>query len=1242
MSFPVSCPLTSLLFSTSFSVWCQSKNKTVSCSADESCCVMEVTRDFVTVVAVEGASVEEFVTVLSVGCEAPDGAEDVLVYRLPGERLGFGLKFEGGTSTSEKVRRLFIQSCAPDSPASRARCSWGSLQEGDEVLEIDSVPVTAMTRLDCVRSLKDSHVVIKLLVRHPAPPPIPPRRKTQSAGVLGPPTAFADVPPEPEVYLDLLAQEELNCLTDTGSDDTGSSISTVLGPFDQLEEETLQPPVNFQDAPLTYGDETLQPPKPAPRKDIQCRFRSGKKRPPPPPPPRNDRPQCLLNVQTIAVVETDGGDLPRLVDVVPKSFPETEEVQEASAEEAVPVVTDWQEHSLAVTYNGPLVVDGKGKVSKAMQSRTVVKREEGNPCQFKEGRAALTGNNAGSPEADGRDNSSHIETENNPVDTDILHIRSENDEREPTEREGQVLVDIQETEFVGKENEKNQSLGKQNQKSVPLLLDMEDRPVSTVSEERMFLERPARAENEENGPAAVHIQDKKPLSADEEHNRHVEMAEISSEDKPVETLCGDRSSEVAGNNENIFVVTGNKGNKSAGAGCQEYRFKTSSLKEDRPVVTDSNGNVPMVNGNKGSRPEVTLPEDKWSTGVKNDGNILQVADIREHVCVAAGINSGAELAAIPMYMEENRPVITEMKEKRPVDTRIEENWPLERGVKETRPVELGIMENWPAETGIKEKRFEEEGIKEILPVEMRLKEAGPVETIMKEKGSVEIEIKENWPVEKGIREKMPVETEIKENWHTEKGIQEKRSVEKEGKESWPVEVGIKEKGSVETGVKENGLVETGIKENYLLEKENEAWARIEEKGPLESEIKEREPVDTGVNEKWHVETGIKRKMPLEIHTKENRIVETGVKENNYVVAETTDYISVGGEIVENNLVLTKNTNKRLGVSESKENNSRVIKNKVTKRVENGPVAKVNTKTDALENNRKENAGFLSSSKEDSLLVSQSAENTAIVAKNVESENLVELENKELSLAGLDSHAGTCNKGSIPAVSEKKKDSPVVPEGKEIISTVTKNFENSQPGTTSIGHTSEVIRMKEKSFVVTENQVSRPVKITNVDGDMTECMTHSLENRPVECVSVMSTSEESKEHINKTGSKYMETEHCARTVTAETGSASDAPSQEVECISKLSLETTFLEVPKDAFMVAVPQKHDIHSDSDEEDFLLDLPEMELLEQGGTVFQPATGALLTASDATFFPFRCWGPTSHLATIGEDEEEDVSSQG
>lgn len=96
------------------------------------------------------SSAESFVTVLSIGtgskqqdklpeqttANGVDPAhpeEEVEVYRLPGERLGFGLKFEGGNKTSEKVRRLFIQSCAEQSPASRAKCSWGNLGEGDEV-----------------------------------------------------------------------------------------------------------------------------------------------------------------------------------------------------------------------------------------------------------------------------------------------------------------------------------------------------------------------------------------------------------------------------------------------------------------------------------------------------------------------------------------------------------------------------------------------------------------------------------------------------------------------------------------------------------------------------------------------------------------------------------------------------------------------------------------------------------------------------------------------------------------------------------------------------------------------------------------------------------------------------------------------------------------------------------------------------------------------------------------------------
>lgn len=96
---------------------------------------------------------ENFVTVLSIGNRKKDDEqspaagknvsngimeghleEEVEVFRLPGERLGFGLKFEGGNKTAERVRRLFVQSCAEQSPASRAKCSWGTLGEGDEVM----------------------------------------------------------------------------------------------------------------------------------------------------------------------------------------------------------------------------------------------------------------------------------------------------------------------------------------------------------------------------------------------------------------------------------------------------------------------------------------------------------------------------------------------------------------------------------------------------------------------------------------------------------------------------------------------------------------------------------------------------------------------------------------------------------------------------------------------------------------------------------------------------------------------------------------------------------------------------------------------------------------------------------------------------------------------------------------------------------------------------------------------------
>uniref|UniRef100_A0A146LUS4 Pro-interleukin-16 n=1 Tax=Lygus hesperus TaxID=30085 RepID=A0A146LUS4_LYGHE len=219
-----------------------------------------VTGEFVTVVAIDTAEntpspeVEKpFVTVLSIDPLSQPETEEVLVYRLPGERLGFGLKFEGGIKTVEKVGRLYIQSCAADSPASRTSASWGPLVPGDEIVGVDGVLVSDMTRIDCVRALKESNVVIKLQVRQgkdpkskiqqqqeSQAPPIPPRKFPRKKETIDPPQGFDDkkgsppvVPrsranvPQAEVYTDILSQELLQPV-ESESDDTGSSISTVV------------------------------------------------------------------------------------------------------------------------------------------------------------------------------------------------------------------------------------------------------------------------------------------------------------------------------------------------------------------------------------------------------------------------------------------------------------------------------------------------------------------------------------------------------------------------------------------------------------------------------------------------------------------------------------------------------------------------------------------------------------------------------------------------------------------------------------------------------------------------------------------------------------------------------------------------------------------------------------------------------------------------------------------------------
>ncbi|XP_037952674.1 serine-rich adhesin for platelets-like [Teleopsis dalmanni] len=204
--------------------------------------------------------------------------ETVIVYRLPGERLGFGLKFQGGTRSTEKVQKLFIQSCAKDSPASKVEASWGLLREGDEIVSIDGNKVCEMTRIECVRCLKDN-VAIKLEVRNgygqkpeteedyingtehmsngtasimsngqskgspPPPPPVPPRKLVKRKSLkdakiiengLKITTDAVDKPftppPDAEYYINLFADGQ-SIKTESESDDTASTISTVIDKF---------------------------------------------------------------------------------------------------------------------------------------------------------------------------------------------------------------------------------------------------------------------------------------------------------------------------------------------------------------------------------------------------------------------------------------------------------------------------------------------------------------------------------------------------------------------------------------------------------------------------------------------------------------------------------------------------------------------------------------------------------------------------------------------------------------------------------------------------------------------------------------------------------------------------------------------------------------------------------------------------------------------------------------------------
>lgn len=202
---------------------------------------------FVTVLSINN---NQHATTISTCLQNPSDGEIVTVYRLPGERLGFGLKFQGGTKSNENVQRLYIQSCDPNSPASKARASWGALGEGDEITQIDGESVTKMTRIECVKCLKDRNVAITLWVKksgvvksasdtvpkkRPPPPMVPPRKIIKKQAPIEQVVTEIPTPVVAELSMNAL-DDDIN-LNDE-SDETGSTISSQISVISNFSSET--------------------------------------------------------------------------------------------------------------------------------------------------------------------------------------------------------------------------------------------------------------------------------------------------------------------------------------------------------------------------------------------------------------------------------------------------------------------------------------------------------------------------------------------------------------------------------------------------------------------------------------------------------------------------------------------------------------------------------------------------------------------------------------------------------------------------------------------------------------------------------------------------------------------------------------------------------------------------------------------------------------------------------------------
>lgn len=156
-----------------------------------------------------------------------------------------------------------------------------------QVLSIDGVPVTHMTRLDCVRRLKESQLVIKLMVRcrgalrpevvsaekksspeknkvppelPSAPPPVPPRKLRQARGLAD---GEANPSPVKKSWSGSRSQSSSHTISQTSSQNSSQNGSPSTQLANQLDSKSS--PFDSCDASPKSNGSVQESPKGSPK-----------------------------------------------------------------------------------------------------------------------------------------------------------------------------------------------------------------------------------------------------------------------------------------------------------------------------------------------------------------------------------------------------------------------------------------------------------------------------------------------------------------------------------------------------------------------------------------------------------------------------------------------------------------------------------------------------------------------------------------------------------------------------------------------------------------------------------------------------------------------------------------------------------------------------------------------------------------------------------------------------------------